>query len=772
MATTNGELQYFVGRETELQALRDFVADPSPGVLLVTGPPGIGKSFLLRKFVEELKKRAPAKKAPQDYLKATMKGQLPIALGKPIVVHHRLRRGLGAEEFGHIGLAIAKQDHRIWGEHEPRNFKRSLLRLAEKFNPGGVLPVGPALVELLKGGPTDICDALYANDWPSYFVRVAVHACKAMLDDERLVVVIDAEKTFENEPVRHALSRIAGIVPKKAKLILCLREADPLLYDTEFLSYPNVKAPPNLPLAPVRLLPEDLAVESLAARLNLASDSELVKQVIARIGGLGILIPTVATLVNDAGLSLEQLLERLPSGCEPFTAMLVLAGEALKVDAPVPDVLRSLAVAREPLSVPELQVALAILGDDLDTDSLTRAISVPVVRNQLSVEHDERLWRYSPYHDWVREAICQVTLQDKDKDSLGEYHQALGEFYWARLEDNEDDERAIRHCTYHLAQGDLADAQAKQRFLAAVVETADQKGTWGLTRDLEQELKLACELVDGHTLKVDPVSRAIIWNESGMLAMATGDLPAALAHFECVRALAPEIERLSDGHGKQSLAAALGNIGLVYRHMGLLEEALQAHQHALEIDRAIGHRRGEANDLANIGLVYKQMGRLEEALQSAQEALEISQEIGYRRGEATALGSISNVQSQMGRLKEALQAQQDALKIFKEIRYRLGEATALGNIGPVYKQMGRRKEALQAYQDALKKHREIGHRQGEAAALANIGLIHEDKGEPREALDYLRQALAISKGIGAVHHIEQAKRDIVRLEEKLSGSES
>jgi len=720
MATADGELQYFVGREDELQALRDFVADPSPGVLLVTAPPGFGKSFLLRKFVQKLKERGPGKPRLWEYVKAIFKGQLPIALGKPIVVHHRIGRGQSVGEFGHMGAAIAAQDHRIWGEHQLRNFRKSVLRLAGKLKLGGVLPVGAALVELLKGSPADIRDTLYANDWPGYFVRVAVHACGAMLDDERLVVVIDAEKTFENEPVRHALSRIAGIVPKKAKLILCLRVADPLLYDTEFLSYPTVKAPPNPPLAPVRLLPEDLAVESLAARLNLASDSELVKQVIARIGGLGILIPTVATLVNDAGLSLEQLLERLPAGCQPFEAMLLLATEALKVSAPAPDVLRLLSVAREPLSVPELQIALAIIGDDLDTDTLTRAMSVPVVRNQLSVEYDDRPWRYSPYHDWVREAICQVTLQDKD--SLGEYHQALGEFYWARLQEDKQDERAIRHSAHHLAQGGLEDVEAKQRFLAAVVETAEQKDTWGLTHDLAEELELACELLEDDTLEVDPLSPGIIWNRSGLLAMDTGDLPGALVHFE----------RLSDEPGKECLAVALGNISTV----------------------------------------YIQMDRLEEALEVLQGSLEIHRQVGDRRGEAAAMGNIANMCLQLGGREEALKACRDALGIHQEIGYRQGEANQLGNIGIVYRQMGRLEEALEAYQAALEIHQEIGYRWGEASALGNIGLVCEDKDELPRALEYLRQALVIFEEIGAALKIEQTKDNIARIEEKLSGSES
>ncbi len=730
MATANGELQYFVGREDELQELRNFVADPSPGVLLVTGPEGVGKSFLVHKFVEELKECAPAKNAPQDYLKATLKGQLPIALGKPIVVHHRLRRGQSVGEFGHMGAAIADQDHRIWGEHEPRNFRKSLRQLAEKLNPGGVLPVGPALAELLKGSPADIHDALYANDWPGYFVRVAVHACGAMLDDERLVVVIDAEKTFENEPVRHALSRIAGIVPKRAKLILCLREADPLLYDTEFLSYPTVKAPPNPPLAPVRLLPEDLAVESLAARLNLASDSELVKQVIARIGGLGILIPTVATLVNDAGLSLEEVLEALPAGCQPFEAMLLLASEALKVDAPVPDVLRLLAVAREPLSVPELQVALAILGDDLDTDSLTRAISVPVVRNLLSVEHDERPWRYSPYHDWVREAIRQVTLQQKD--SLGEYHQALGAFYWARLQENEQDERAMRHCTHHLTRGGLDDIEAKQRYLTAVCQTGHFKRIWGLTREVEEELTLSRKLLEDDTLDIGAEVRVEICNHSGILAMDTGQLLTALWHFQQVRELVLELEKISEECAKDWLSVAIGNVGMVYERMGRLADSLDAYEEALAINREIGYQIGEAENLGNIANVYVRMGKLDAALEVFGEALDIQ----------------------------------------IKVRNVLGVSAILANIGVVNSQMGNLGGALVACRASLGIQRQMGYASGEATNLGNIALLHEQKGELHEALEGLRQALVIFEEIGAACEIEIVKHNIARVEEKLDGSES
>jgi tetratricopeptide (TPR) repeat protein len=67
----------------------------------------------------------------------------------------------------------------------------------------------------------------------------------------------------------------------------------------------------------------------------------------------------------------------------------------------------------------------------------------------------------------------------------------------------------------------------------------------------------------------------------------------------------------------------LSNIGLIYSAKGYLDNALKYHTEALKIDREVGYREGEANDLGNIGLIYKAKGYLDNALKYHQEALKI-----------------------------------------------------------------------------------------------------------------------------------------------------
>jgi len=250
----------------------------------------------------------------------------------------------------------------------------------------------------------------------------------------------------------------------------------------------------------------------------------------------------------------------------------------------------------------------------------------------------------------------------------------------------------------------------------------------------------------------------------GNCFFSLSELEEAEGHYRQAETAAKEAK---DGEG---LAAALGNIGLIYQIKGELDKALDYHQQALKTHSEIGYREGEANALGNIGIIYQTKGDLDKALVYHQQALKINREIGRKEGEASQLGNIGIIYRKKGDLDKAREIFDQVLKTEREIGRRWGEANALGNIGNIYGTKGELDEALDYHQQALKIDREIGRKEGEASQLGNIGIVYHDKGESDKALEHLRQALKIFEEIGAKTEIEIVKRNIKETVESMESS--
>lgn len=82
----------------------------------------------------------------------------------------------------------------------------------------------------------------------------------------------------------------------------------------------------------------------------------------------------------------------------------------------------------------------------------------------------------------------------------------------------------------------------------------------------------------------------------------------------------------------EPLAAAYGNIGLVFRTLGEPQKALEYYEKALKLNEQIGRLEGQANQLGNIGLAYFDLGDYQQALDYFQSAREIFVKIGAKDG--------------------------------------------------------------------------------------------------------------------------------------------
>ena len=97
--------------------------------------------------------------------------------------------------------------------------------------------------------------------------------------------------------------------------------------------------------------------------------------------------------------------------------------------------------------------------------------------------------------------------------------------------------------------------------------------------------------------------------------------------------------------------------------LGEYAKAEEYLQKALQIQREIGDKNGEATCYANLGNVFQSLGEYVKAEKYLQKALKIQREIGDKKGEAVSYGNLGNVLFYIGEVFKANQYHKKALKL-------------------------------------------------------------------------------------------------------------
>jgi tetratricopeptide (TPR) repeat protein len=88
------------------------------------------------------------------------------------------------------------------------------------------------------------------------------------------------------------------------------------------------------------------------------------------------------------------------------------------------------------------------------------------------------------------------------------------------------------------------------------------------------------------------------------------------------------LDAAEKANDEQGQAAAIGNLGLVYKDKGEWDKAIEFYNKALKGLEKIGDEHGMALTKANIGILYKAQGKKEEARKLLEESLRILEKIG------------------------------------------------------------------------------------------------------------------------------------------------
>ncbi|GHJ47635.1 SARP family transcriptional regulator [Catellatospora sp. TT07R-123] len=184
-------------------------------------------------------------------------------------------------------------------------------------------------------------------------------------------------------------------------------------------------------------------------------------------------------------------------------------------------------------------------------------------------------------------------------------------------------------------------------------------------------------------------------------------------------------------------AAALGNLGPVYRMSGRPHDALHILEEALAINRRAGRDAGVAVNHNNLGMVCCDLGRLGQAAEHYHAAL--SHQAGSAASRALVLSNLAQVLHLLGHSEEALRTATDALRLHEQTGSR-GRGTALCLLARVHGDRGDRPQAVRLAQQALAMAREPAEPRLEASALHALGIVEQDTRALVRALSLARTA--------------------------------
>ena len=264
--------------------------------------------------------------------------------------------------------------------------------------------------------------------------------------------------------------------------------------------------------------------------------------------------------------------------------------------------------------------------------------------------------------------------------------------------------------------------------------------------DLDQAQQLADEgrLTDAEAI----FARLIVaendpdaFNRYGHFLKRVGRLAQAEVMYQ-------RVLKLAETSGEEWSAIAYGNLGVIYRIRGELDQAEEMQREALEINEQLGRREGMATAYGSLGNIYRIRGELDQAEEMHRKALEISEQLGSREGMAIAYGNLGNIYRIRGELDQAEEMLKKALEINEQLGRREGMANQYKNLGNIYIIRGELDEAEEVLRRALEINEQVGSREGMATAYVSLGLIYKTRDELDQAEEMLRKALEINEQLG------------------------
>ena len=220
---------------------------------------------------------------------------------------------------------------------------------------------------------------------------------------------------------------------------------------------------------------------------------------------------------------------------------------------------------------------------------------------------------------------------------------------------------------------------------------------------------------------------------------------------------------------RNDLAGSLNNLGICYSEVGRRADAVAPTERAVELYEGLAaenaaFRNDLAGSLNNLGICYGEVGRRADAVAPTERAVELyeglaAENAAFRNDLAASLNNLGICYSEVGRRADAVAPTERAVELYEGLAaenaaFRNDLAGSLNNLGICYSEVGRRADAVAPTERAVELYEGLAaenaaFRNDLAGSLNNLGIRYSEVGRRADAVAPTERAVELYEGLAA-----------------------
>ena len=686
----------FVGRERELEAVRQRLLQPDVRLLTLTGPGGTGKTRLALQAASELL---------DDFVDGVWFVNLA-PIGDPDLVASAIASVLGIGQ-----VAGQPLDHML------RSFLREkrLLLLLDNFEQ--VLPSAPLVGGLL--GATQHLKVLVTSRalLGLYWERAVAVPPLALPDPQHLPPL---EHLIRYEAIRLFVERAQAA------------KADFALTDENAAAVAEICA---------RLDGLPLAIELACARIRLLPPQALLQRLSSRL-----------KLLTGGSRDLPARQQTLRGAIEWSYSSLDLSEQTLFARLSV--------FARGAMLEAVEDVCGADDDLDLDVlDGLASLVDKSLLRQEEGSEGEARFWMLETIREYAIERLTERGERDRLQRRHAAHYLALAEqaapglsgpeqaVWFRRLETEHDNLRAA--LDWSLSKNGSAQSDESRTELGLRMAW-DLHWFWTVRGHVAEGRRWVAALLDSSAGQSPSLARGT--GMAASLAFVGGDFVTARTRSEqAIAMLRAREEGQANGLDQFGLAHTLTTLGAVTGFSGDASTGRSIAEQALNLLKEIGDRNawGIGRAILVTASLALNQGDYAAARSWYEEGLRLFRAMGDNILVALTLNYLGDMARIEGDYDHAGALYKEALPLLEATGYKSDIPALLHNLGYVYLSTGDHEQATSLFTDSLVLQKELGNKAGIAECLAGCAAVAGVGGQPARAARLFGATHALREAIGA-----------------------